>query len=352
MMIIINILLFLSFSVQSSPSIKVDQSKLCFGEMLSGSNKVLKLNITNNGSNNLTLYKIELSCACNVSNITLPNNRVISLSDLKCKKSIGELKPEEQATLKIHLNSIGLSGYIKKRLSIYSNDPKCNKLTIPITAKINPGLIFEPVFIDFGNVYQKSNIHKLLKIRSNDIGRLTISEIINIPDFINITYNSINNTQSSETIFDIELKPNAPLGPFHYSLPIILDNLKIKESALVVFGNIIPPIIFKSESKLINDYLNLGMIPKGIDHIKSIEIINNDTIPYNITNIDIEARYSENYKVDIIPVIPGFHYKLKLHIISNVNMRFIRGIINIQSDYPHLKTKNINIRGWFGRARG
>lgn len=343
--------LFFSVIIQYSPSIRVDLNKLSYGEMLSGSNKVLELNISNNGSKNLILYKIESSCACNVSNITFPNNRVISLSDLCDKTPIGELKPKEKASLKIQLNSIGLSGYIKKRLFIYSNDPNCNKLTIPITAKVNPGLVFEPNFIDFGTVHQKSNIHKSLKIRSKNIGDLTINKIKNIPNFLNITYNSINKTESFEVIFDIELKQNAPLGSFHYRLPIIIKNPKINESALVVFGKIIPPIIFKSNSKEINDSLNIGMIPKGVSHVKLIEIKNNDNIPYNITNVDIESRYSNNYKVEIISIIPGFHYKLKLHIIYSVKLRHIRAIINIHSDYPYLKTKKINIRGWFRKAK-
>jgi hypothetical protein len=111
-------LFVLGFSF-SQPKLSLDKPELDLGTIYSGMKKQGKIVLTNIGNDTLRIYSIQPSCGCTA---------------VKQPKSI--LLPFESDVAEVEFNSTGYSGKVEKHITITTNDPLYQNVSIKLIADV------------------------------------------------------------------------------------------------------------------------------------------------------------------------------------------------------------------------
>lgn len=101
------------------PTIKFDRSTYDFGNADEGKMVVYEFPFSNLGKTNLIIRKIGTSCGCTSAT---PSGTII--------------KPNEAGSIKITLNTAGLSNRVSKTISVLTNDPKNPSVILRLTGNV------------------------------------------------------------------------------------------------------------------------------------------------------------------------------------------------------------------------
>jgi len=102
-----------------APVLKISMSALDLGRLSQGTDGMREVILKNEGKKDLSIRSLQPNCSCVTAQMESMN-----------------LKPGEEANLKILLMTSGRSGNQQKAVTVYSNDPKNPVQRITLTAYI------------------------------------------------------------------------------------------------------------------------------------------------------------------------------------------------------------------------
>ncbi|HEY9188962.1 MAG TPA: choice-of-anchor D domain-containing protein [Ignavibacteria bacterium] len=312
------------------PQIKISPDTLDFGDVITGSFKVLPFTITNPGTAPLT-----------ISSITKAGNDIAQFNRYSVPDSSSlPIIVNPQSTITVWIRFSPISDGQKSSYWILNHNASGAQTNLYLKGKgVTPNLLFNPSSeLDFGNVLLNSYKDSIVEIINNGT---TSASILNI---------DISGTNASEFTFSPitlpkTLNPSEKLVINLRFLPLSLGNrtanLKIKNSLtpddyiINLKGNGVgkPDIGYEPNS------LNFGNVNVNNISQKYIRISNNGnapliisqlvisgastfTLPNNETNIIIDAGKTYDLYVQFLPVNP-IKYDATLSFSTNVNQNII-----------------------------
>ncbi len=329
-----------------APAIECQPQKIDFGKVLGGERPVTAFRIINNGKKDIVLLKIAFTCGCTIPQIVLPSGKTV-VPDKKGESMIGILGPGEHAELKLQMKTFGITGRIRRKLTIYSDDPGCRSLEVPVLAEVKTAFTFEPRFISFGRIRKNQCAFASVTIRSIQAGEFEITGLKGLPSYYSYSIKRFKEGEICCACFDLSLADNAPVGPQNLRLKFEVKNEKVKEFELSVYGEVLPPVVFDTGSKAGRDIIDFGILQKGKGAEKEIDIINHDPdSPYIVSKMQLSSPYSDFLDIKLVSIETGVRYKLKVSVKPGLNEVFFSGDIVLSSNHPDLEKKVLSIKGW------
>ncbi len=169
------IYIFIAFTINAQvagPKIVVDEDKYDFGTIVEGAIVTHDFFITNEGTENLVITKVNASCGCTVAK---PQDDI--------------LEPGESTMMKVTFNSAHKRGNRKNYVTIFSNDKTKSKYRIITTANIlardeqadkiknAPIISLSKLYHNFGTVKEGSVLQLDILVRNNGKSELKIEKV-------------------------------------------------------------------------------------------------------------------------------------------------------------------------------
>lgn len=342
---------------EEPPYISTDKETIDFGDLLEGENNTQKLIITNKGKGDLTLLKIDFTCGCTIPQIVFPSGEVV-IPDRKKQTKIGVLKSGESAKMDIEFKAQGYMGKIKRRLSIFSNDPQFREKQILIEAMVKPAFEITPKKFAFGTVSRGTEVKKTVEIRSKELDDWKIKTIKDLPEHLSYELEPFEEDGRHCVRATLTLSSEAPIGTKNLKFTAEVENDKVGAMILYAFLDIRPPIIFgkkegeqgmlqKSRADSIIDF---GVLKPKTGAEQVFDILNeNPKVPYLITEMEFTSRHQDFIDVELITKEKGVSYQIKVSVKPEITARFFRGNIKLTSEHPDIQMKEIFIKGWVSK---
>ncbi len=121
----------------SQPKISIDKSEINLGITYAGMKKKGAIVIKNIGNDTLRIFSVHTSCGC---------------AAVKQPKLI--LPPNDSDFIEVEFNTAGYRGYVEKHLSIATNDPASQNISMKIITEVKEELkpIYGSSLVWFGNM--------------------------------------------------------------------------------------------------------------------------------------------------------------------------------------------------------
>lgn len=223
------IFLYAQFVV--GPKIKIENFEHSFGRVKQGEILSHTFEIHNIGSEDLEIDQIKASCGC---------------TDFVLDKNI--INPGSFANLKVNFSTVGLNGYVKKNLWIFSNDPIDKEFLLSISANVYdpeiekdsfPRLELSEMQVDFGNVKEGEVITYPLKLKNTGKKTLIISNINPSCGCTVVNLKQKEIQPNEEITLDIKLDTKGFNGKIKKSIHIFSNNKFQNVVSFYMYANVI-----------------------------------------------------------------------------------------------------------------
>jgi hypothetical protein len=325
----------------------MDADRYDFGEVLSGEVIVRKITLRNRGGADLALSRFEFSCGCSIPRAVLSTGETVSLKEFKADDPL-VLKPGGWAEMELEFSSLGRQGRVAYKMVIHSNDPARPELTIPILARVTQAFELRPRLVRFGTVEKKSVAAREIVISALASGDFRITGFDNLPPFMAYEIEKLEDQAECAYRMQLTLKGSAPAGVQNLILKARVESDKSKGVAIPVSFEILPEVDFLCDGENVRDDIQFGVIERGAGAAKKIHIINrNPMIPYTITGTRLASQFGKFIQVELRTLQPGLEYELLITIEPELDARFLRGFVYLESDHPDLENKRFTLKGMF-----
>ncbi len=290
----------LSFSCRKKtvpyPHAVVSQTAYDFSQVTEGSIVSHGFDIRNNGTQPLLIEGILSPCRCIFARV---KNR--------------KVKPGEEITLLVKLNTKGIDGAINHRVIVYTNAPQQHALVFRIKASIQRLFTLKPDKVDFGNIKPNKTNIKAITFTSSGIH---ITSVASISPYVKAFIQKQRNNR--ETI-KVKLDSAMPAGLLKTTILVYTTAhrnsvIKIPVRAKVVSNiqanpdKIFAGIIIKGKrSSVLSIYLfskhKTPFTIKGIHDTKKFLNIKREKLAPDIYKIDISSKpfdHVGDYTSDIL----------------------------------------------------
>lgn len=190
-----------------------------------------ELKVLNKGKVNLVITEVKTSCGCTKAKID------------DDKKTI---PPGGSSLVTITVNPKLIAGAVShKTVTIISNDPVHNRLTIDVVAKINPEFVLEPAAIDFGDIAKGAMAEQNVILRQAGEEPIEILELRPSLQMSGLEASFKKRPENEwaapnrpEYIVTVTLTQEAPAGLFNSSITVKTTCKRMATTPLPVKANI------------------------------------------------------------------------------------------------------------------
>jgi hypothetical protein len=333
-------------NARSQAQLKADVETVDFGEVFAGEKPSRTLRLSNTGKRDLEIRKIDFTCGCALSRITLPTGvKVLGKQDPK--EPVCVLKPDESADLEIVYSTAGLKGKVIRHIQILSSDPSMEVLNLSMEIVVKKPYLVDPFMLDFGKIEKGDSVTRSLVIRSEGVGAFSIREVLNLPEYIQYEMEEARDQGVPAYRLIFHLKGKVPAGDRRYPVKLKLENDKVREAEFYIRECVLSPISLELRPHDRSGILDLGKIKKSEGAAGQIIITNKDPgIPLEITKHQILCKHSKFIEIGVKMLQRGESYQIDLTVQPGVPVRHLQGTLVLFSDHPDLKRKRIRFMAW------
>ncbi|HOV72942.1 MAG TPA: DUF1573 domain-containing protein [Candidatus Hydrogenedentes bacterium] len=196
------------------PIIATDpEETLDFGVIETQGIAVRELKVLNKGKAGLIISQVNTSCGCTKAHID------------EDKKNI---PPGGSSVITVRVDPKQISGSVShKTLTILSNDPARNRLTVNVIAKINPEYVLDPEKVEFGEIEKGVMAEKTVILRQTGEETIELLDIRPPLQLAGLEASFVKRPEAEwatpnrpEYAITVRMTPDAPAGPFMGNLSI------------------------------------------------------------------------------------------------------------------------------------
>jgi hypothetical protein len=324
-----------------------------FQERLAGEPLVHTFSFRNDGAGDLVIQDYRVQCHCSLAKLVLPQGEV--KTSHRRRSYLGVLKPGEEGTLDIKIDTAKLAGPIRKQFRLFTNDERGNP-TLSVVAQLKQPFKFNETAA-FGEVRRTDAASRKITMTSPYLEDFGI-EGYNLPSdpVLSLTYKKVPAKLSDVRAFfvDLTVRPDAPYGHHVGTVLLAIDHERVKEARLSYEVKVLPDVDFLHNGKRLHvdskatDSVNFGVVRPPINMSKTIYIENHDpTVPY-VPRVRIDARpTSDPFAVEVTQVEEGNRYQIDLNITGEIAVRYFEGWLVLESDHPNLPAAKIKFKGFY-----
>ncbi len=258
----------------------VDQSKIDFGVVATGSSAVRNVTITNRLNTQLHIAQVTTACRC--AEAGRPTKTL--------------LQPGEQATISVSINTRSFRQQRDTALNIAFDSPQFADVRIPVSVYIRTDMVFEPGKVDFGSVDAGSGASRKLQITYAGRPQWQILEVRSKNPLITAVLNETKReTAPADGInvvyeLNVSLADEAPAGDILEYLTLVTDDAASPFVPMLVEGTVVPDIVISNPS------ISLRTFPIGQQVTASLVV--KGTRPFRISAVDF-GRLQPYFEVEL-----------------------------------------------------
>ncbi|MSR46533.1 MAG: DUF1573 domain-containing protein [Planctomycetes bacterium] len=345
-----------------APHLEVDSYKRSFGTVYRGEKLKHTFTLKNTGKSDLTLDEIQNGCACAASRLTI-DGKTIEQEDIKGKKKLGVLSPDEEAQLEVELKTAaasvpGKDAEISKALKIFSNDPARQVVALWLEATMISPFTVEPEKFDFGMVAKGAAAHLSAIVWSDQLGDFPIlGATVPNPELMTVTVTRVKTEPGIPPTWSVEVDVSAaaPLGTFSSHVELQVGHERVKEIVLPVNLTIEPNVAFTDNKPDRVDLLDFEVMTQGTEKTIELSIENGDrSVPYLLKDAVIGTcrPTSEGFKAELVELEKGMKYAVKLTAPPTLGKAsYFQGDIVLTAEHPDLPLRKFRFRGWYSSPK-
>lgn len=237
---------------EDGPEITFDKKECDFGKVSQGDNVVHSFTFSNTGKSDLLIERVKSSCGCTtalISDKTVP--------------------PGEKGEIKATFSTRGRRGKQRKTITVTSNDPANNHVTLSLTGEIVVPLSLDPPRLSLRDVVLGEEKTEDVRVTlSEDWKECRITDIISTNPHIqgHVTNDTLPKRKggifsalarvfqgkkkkagSRETTLQVRILPDAPKGRIHGRINLKYEGEKKGEAVLPVYARIVGNISARPE---------------------------------------------------------------------------------------------------------
>ena len=334
------------------PRLDVEPNYFDFGRVMKGERVKTSFKLRNKGEGDLILQKIGKQCHCTLPRLILPGDGgVVPKKTLQQDEMVGTLKPGEEATLEVEVNTAGMGGHGHKIVQVFTNDLANNPFSISLELDIDNPFEFSPQSVNIDAARHGTGEKRVVRMSATaEVGAFAINGYeLPQPPVFDVEYRKVKPRKNEVCAWEIALavRDDTPCKEVFGKLKLDLDHPRIHGTDLNWRVRVLPDVDWIDGTNHSPDTINLGLVRPGLNDTRSIFLENkNPTIPYVPTSVTVESRVgAEPFKAELVPVEAGKKYEIKFAVVSAPPGRAFNGELVIRADHPQMKELRLKFSG-------
>jgi hypothetical protein len=335
---------------RAAPRLVFQKKEVDFGTKLEGDLCEDDFAFENDGDAPLVITKVQPSCGCTVSHISVGDGRA---DDGKLtgesRYDYGKAIPVgAQGKIHVALNLKGFHGPKASQVSVFTNDP-AGPATLRVQANVEAFFVLEPQNLNLGEISRKEGKSGSIKITSVRVPAFKITSWDPLQPGVSLQVEDLSEEGKPAAKLTVTVGEGANEGTF--SSRVVLHTDVGRTIDLFVTGQVYGALEIKP-----GPYLMFGLIQRGTKTPRKIEAIARDPAqPIHVTKVEIEATeggnqspksLSEFFQADLRPVEDGKRYEVEVTALETLPAGVFRGTVRLYTDHPEVKTKEIVLSGF------
>ena len=308
-----------------------------FGEVLQGEKRSHTFMVGNRGAQAVTIRAVNPTCGCTVAEVTAPDGTKIDPKKHTPNTDMLKLEPGDNCQIAIEFNSRGQPLHaLQKHIMVISSDDRMPALRLTMKMKVTSGIELEPNPLQFGEV-----------TRGQETTKRAWAKLKTVKD-IEVTWESGKAPDGTDAIaIDVTLKGSAPIGYVAPALVLKTNHAKLSQIQVQLYAHIKSEVVFDTGNKINKERIDFEVIPFGEVRERTVEIRNgNPGVPYNVTDVSLDSMHKDKISVELETIEAGVHYKIHLKTAADLDARFFRGKVLVNSGSSEMPTKEVFFHGW------
>jgi len=331
-----------------------------FEKVLSGETVKTTFTLKNEGEGDLVIIQIKPQCHCTASRLILPD-RTVEARELRSKEGYGKLKPGEEATLEVGIDTAGMGGLTHKKVHVYTNDRVHSPISLDLHLLVDNPFQFSPASVSFGNVRSNETVERVVRMSSIDQGKFAIvGHELPEPPVMDVEYRQVATRRNEQCAWELVLKSKTGLPAKEHlgKLKLVLEHEKIKELDQLHYSLRIVPDVewrFDKDRRVSPDSVNIGVIRPGVNDVKTFTLENkNPSVPWKLSGATVSSRIGiEAFAVEWKVIEEGQKYEVILKVVDAPKTKAFNGELEIAAESVSLPQLKIKFNGmWGGNPKG
>lgn len=201
------------------PDISFDIPDYDFGKIYRGMKIEHIFKFTNKGVDDLKIEKVRSSCGCTA---VMLSSKVIA--------------PGKTGEVKATFNSQSFTGSVKKKITVYSNDPDTPKLPLSIFGEVDEEVIVNPKRIDFSKVSHDTSFVQKITIKPSKDFKLKIEKFESTNPIVKV---ELKEDEENGYILEATIPENTSFGRIDGSVIIHTNSKNQSKITVPFYGEVI-----------------------------------------------------------------------------------------------------------------
>jgi len=260
---------FLPTPETKGPDVRFDQATCDLGVVEEGVTLQRTIAFRNAGNEDLRILGAQSTCPCTTVLVLDP-----------------QVPPGGEGRLLVTLDTTGREGLQKHNLYVASNDPITPSFELEVSARVKPPrLLVSDRALDLGMVRRSETASRMVRVVDFGDGALVLGKPV--CDSLLVTADVARSTDSRYTGYTVvvTLHPGAPLGPFKTNVTLRSNYRREPQVDIPIAA------LITGDIKLDPNVLFFGLVRKGKECAKAIEISCREKTPLKIERIDNPLGY-------------------------------------------------------------
>lgn len=271
-----------------------------FDNVAKGESLVHAFEIKNEGDKKLIITNVSPACGCTVAEFDK------------------EIAPGAIGRVRATVDTSTFEGPIAKTIAVLTNDPNTPKLQLTVRAVVKPYVGIRPGYARYIYVQGEETTSISQTLWAEDGQDMKIVSIKSGYDFIRVKHHEATaderrpETTGKQWVVEIDISPDAPVGPLREYIDIELDHPKQHILKVPVTGFVRP------RQHLTPDTVEVGQLSDAtLPWKRSVTFTNFTSEPIKVTKIETGIEGME-VKVEDVGRVAGHRFKLELRILPSV----------------------------------
>lgn len=308
----------------AGPVVRLAPPTLDFGTLEQGEIREAQVAIHNDGTATLAIQKIESDCGCTVAQA--PDSLIA---------------PGGVTQLQITFQTRSFSGSVIKNIFLTTNDPASPRATLTLKAFIRAQVSLRPTSVDFGAVPAGETRRETVTIKAAASDTLRILALEFPSDLMTVTTERTTGGDSVTVSLHIDLRPDAPRGPFR-ATGVVRTNLKTDKLTVNLTGQVHG--YFRVEPGAVS----LGQVRQGSAKTATLTLTGTGAGERRITAAACSAPF---LAAEVVEQQPGRLYEVRVTLLGSAPAGKVTESLTIDTDDPVQPRITLDVRGNVRQAR-
>lgn len=334
---------------QPAQGLSADPPKVDFGVAFEGETLTQDVVITNQGSEDWPVARIQTSCGCTVAKLFGPGDVELSTRP-KGSDPIVVLAPGESVKTVVEFKTAGKHGKVSQEMTLHSTDTANTPFKVPVSLTVNRALQVTPRWVNLGSIAKSDTVEQTVVVEALEIGEWAIEGFSSqvegqpLPDYI--SFEVLDEKGPSRRV-KMTISGDLPVGSLAPRVRIDIDHERVSFVDFTVTGIVRPNVTFDAGQETFQENINFGQFGPDETVTKTLKITNTEPdVPYTLETVDLLTQHKDFFTTEVRTIEEGVQYEVDVTVSGEIEAPFFRGSLVLRAKHPDIPNRMIPFHGW------